>query len=45
MEIFYAAKLRHLQQIAIQAESDAHQRHKTNATRDVQERTGRIFDS
>ncbi len=45
MEIFYAAKLRLLQQIAIQAESDSHQRNKTNPPRDVQEHTGRIFDS
>ena len=45
MEIVYAAKLRLLQQIVINAESDAHQRHKTNATHDVQERTARIFES
>ena len=45
MEIVYAAKLRLLQQIVIKAESDAHPRHKTNATHDVLERTGRILES
>ena len=44
MEVVYAAKLLLLQQIVIKAESDAHQRHKTNATHDVQERTGRKFE-
>ncbi len=45
MEIVYAAKLRLLQQIVINTESDAHQRHPTNATHEVQECTGRIFES
>jgi hypothetical protein len=45
MEIVYAAKLRLLQQIVINAESDAHQRHKTNATHEVQDCTGRILES